>query len=232
MGGCSLIPVLYVVGPGERNEAFRYSLRSIDRYMPGVEVFVAGYRPSWVRGVTHVPVVQQQRSWANVARVLYAACVDERTPEEFLLLNDDFFALSEVMGVPPLVHTGPLEELGEFRGWSGGWYGDALVNTMGLLSRWGVESALSYDRVHQPLPVRRDVMRGVLSDSVSVRPVLHRSLYGNVVGGGVRGVDVKVRFRDGVLPGGGWVSTAPGAWCGLAGGVVRGMFPDPCRYEQ
>lgn len=221
-----------MVGPGERAETLRYSLRSIDRHMPGVEVFIAGHKPSWVRGVTHIPVPQQRKSWANVSRVLRVACTHPEVPDEFVLLNDDFFALSRVSEVPPLLHTGPLERLSDHRGWSGGWYGDALANTRALLSRWGITDALSYDRVHQPLPVHRDTMQHVLHRASSVRPVLHRSLYGNIVGGGVPGVDAKARYRNDPLPGGVWVSTAPGAWSGAVGERLRATFPNQSsRFE-
>ena len=229
MGRGSGLTVVYPVGPGERNESLRYSLRSVDRHMPGVRVIVAGHKPSWVTGVEHVHVPQPRRSWSNVVRILRVVCSAPVTPRRFVLLNDDFFALSPVEGVP-LVHCGPLGRLGEWSGWSGGWYGEALANTRILLARSGCEEPLAYDRVHQPLPVVRDVLGQVLGGVGGV-PVLHRSLYGNTVGGGVRGEDVKIRGRRESVPGGGWVSTAPGAWSGVAGRQIRDLFGSRCRFE-
>lgn len=229
MGRGSGLTVVYPVGPGERNESLRYSLRSLDCHMPGVRVIVAGHKPSWVTGVEHVRVPQPRRSWSNVVRILRVVCSAPVTPRRFVLLNDDFFALSPVEGVP-LVHCGPLGRLGEWSGWSGGWYGEALANTRILLARSGCEDPLAYDRVHQPLPVVRDVLGQVLG-GVGGFPVLHRSLYGNTVGGGVWGEDVKIRGRRESVPGGGWVSTAPGSWSGVAGRQIRDLFGSRCRFE-
>jgi len=89
---------------------------------------------------------------------------------------------------------------------------------------------LSYDRVHQPMPVHRDTL-GDLLDWTAGRQVLHRSLYGNTVGGGVAGADAKARAGE-PLPDLPWASTAPSAWRRQAGRAVRKTFPGPCRYEH
>lgn len=223
------LTAVFPVGPGERNDPLRYSLRSLDRHAPGVRVILAGFRPRWVTGVEHVPVAQPYRSWGNVVRILRAVCSHRLVPEEFVLFNDDFFALRPVTRVP-LLYCGTLEDLASQRGWNGGWYGDALANTQALLHGSGYARPLSYDRVHQPMPVYRGTMASVL-DRAGPNPVLHRSLYGNTVGGGFPGVDVKARFRDDPLPGGVWASTAPGAWRGVAGERVRALFCEPSRFE-
>ena len=80
------------------------------------------------------------------------------------------------------------------------------------------------------MPVNKGVLGEVLG-GVGGFPVLHRSLYGNTVGGGVWGEDVKVRGGGEGLPGGGWVSTSPGSWAGVAGHLIRGMFGLRSRFE-
>lgn len=216
------------VRPGETNEPLRYMLRSVDTYLPGARVILAGHRPSWVRGVEHIPVSQERADPGNVVGILRQVCADPVVPEEFVLVNDDFFAM--VPGAPtPLLHRGPLVDL--VGCWRGGWYTAALSTTVEVLAGRGVVGALAYDRLHQPMPIVRDVLGEVLTWVEEGRPVLHRSLYGNRVGGGVAGVDVKVRRVRDLLPAGPWVSTSPSAWAAGPGRVLRARFRQVCRYE-
>ena len=215
------------VGPGERNEQLRFMLRSVATHLPGARVVLAGHRPSWVQGVEHIPVIQGRRGWGNVARILHQVCEHPSMPEKFVLVNDDFYAMVSDPPVP-LVHRGPLDGLTSV--WRAGWYSRALAETLEVLRGWGIGSPLAYDRVHQPMPVVTEVMGEALA-AVAGRTVLHRSLYGNLVGGGALGVDVKARGSE-PLPDASWVSTAPTAWHRQAGRAVRKTFRDPCRYEK
>lgn len=224
MGGRILI---YPVRPGDKNETLRCSLRSVAAHLPDATVVLAGHRPSWATGVGHIPVPQPDQDRGNVARILRAVCAHPSTPPEFTLMNDDFFAMAPDPPVP-LVHRESLAELSV--AWRGAWYAKALANTRDILAGRGHPDPLSYDRVHCPLPVSTAVM-GEALDGVGDGPVLHRSLYGNAVGGGQTGVDVKARGSE-PLPDAAWVSTAPSSWMRQAGRAVRKAFPDPCRYEQ
>lgn len=202
-------------------------LRSVAAHLPNARVILAGHRPGWVQGVEHIPVAQSRVDRGNVARILTEVCAHPSTPNEFVLVNDDFFAMQPSPSTP-LVHRGPLGGLRQV--WRSGWYAQALANTSDILTARGHHDPLAYDRVHCPLPVTTAVMREALDD-VGDGPVLHRSLYGNLVGGGVLGVDVKARAAEPLLDAP-WVSTAPSSWAHQAGRAVRKTFPDPCRYEQ
>ena len=46
--------IVYVVRPGDENEALRYSLRSLAN-IPHRTVWIAGYRPKWCYGIVYVP---------------------------------------------------------------------------------------------------------------------------------------------------------------------------------
>lgn len=225
--GSSGLTLVYPVRPGDRNEPLRFSLRSVAAHLPDARVVLAGHLPRWVTGVEHIPVPQSRQERENVVRILWEVCGHPAVPDEWVLLNDDFFAM--VPGAPtPLVHRETLAELSVT--WRGAWYAKALANTRDILAARGHADPLSYDRVHCPLPVVTAVMREAL-DGVGEEPVLHRSLYGNLVGGGILGVDVKARGSE-PLPDAPWVSTAPSSWMRQAGRAVRKKFPDPCRYEQ
>lgn len=219
--------LVYLCKPGDRNEQLRYSLRSVAAHLPDAEVVIAGYQPRWVTGVEYIPYPQRKCERENQVRILRALCANPAAPDEWVLMNDDFFAM--VPAPPtPLVHRESLAELSVT--WRGAWYARALANTRDILRERGHEDPLSYDRVHCPLPVVTAVMREAL-DGVGEGPVLHRSLYGNAVGGGQPGVDAKARASE-PLPDLPWVSTAPSSWPRQAGRAVRKAFPDPCRYEK
>ena len=226
MGGSGLT-LVYPVRPGEKNDTLRYSLRSVAAHLPYARVVIAGHRPRWVVGVEHIPVPQSRQERENVVRILRALCASPDTLPEFVLMNDDFFAM--VPNPPtPLIHRGTLADLAVT--WRASWYSRALANTRKILADRGHSDPLAYDRVHCPLPVTTQIM-GEALDGVGEGPVLHRSLYGNTVGGGQLGVDVKARGLE-PLPDAPWTSTAPPSWPRQAGRAVRKAFPDPCRYEQ
>ena len=82
---------------------------------------------------------------------------------------------------------------------------------------------------------RHILAEGVRAVSTRGSAVAKRTFYGNLAGiGGERSQDVKVmNGKDGLpevrLP---FLSTAPASWTGLAGGWIRQLFPEPCRYER
>lgn len=228
MGGSAQLTLVCPVKPGERNETLRYMLRSVAAHLPRARVILAGHCPAWVTGVEHVSVVQRRPDRSNVTRILAEVCAHPATPGEWVLVNDDFFAM--VPDTPtPLVHSGLLSDLASAPGWRHGWYASALANTRELLFEQGHEAPLSYDRVHQPMPIRTEAL-GQALESAGGRPVLHRSLYGNRAGGGEAGIDAKARAGE-PLPDLPWASTAPSSWHRQAGRSIRKMFSDPCRYE-
>lgn len=202
-------------------------LRSVAAHLPEARVILAGHKPGWVAGVGHIPVEQRRLDRGNVIRVLRAVCDHPSAPSEFVLVNDDFFAMTPDPPVS-LVHRGPLAVLGQV--WRAGWYAKALANTLDILDGRGTADPLAYDRVHQPMPVTTTIMQDAL-EGVGEGPVLHRSLYGNFIGGGESSTDAKVRAAE-PLPDAPWVSTAPSSWNHQAGRAIRKTFPDPCKYEQ
>lgn len=228
MGGRTLV---YPVRQGYRNESLRYSLRSIIAHVPHDRVIIAGYRPAWVKDVEYISVPQLRNDKGNVRKILSAVCNDPRTPDEFILMNDDFFALTPNPEIP-LVYTGLLQELDQYTGWQHGWYKNAMENTLKVLQESGIKQPLSYDRVHRPLPIQRESLKSAL-ESAKTHTVLHRSLYGNLFGGGVPGTDTKIRYMGETLPQDqSWVSTSKVAWSNQAGQAIRVRFRERSKYER
>lgn len=224
--------LVYLVARHPVNESLRYSLRSVAEHMPDAEVVIAGFKPSWLVGVDHVPVPQRYRSPANQLRILDKVSTTDRLPEDFVLMNDDFFALKPVDEVK-LVHNGALSDLRRSPVWSWRWYRRALEGTIKALTDQGYESPLSYDRLHRPMPMKRSLIAGLALTAGP--PVLPRSMVGNLMGGGTYALDCKIRDEETAieeLDTDGWVSTDKHSWRGVAGQQLRDRFPAKSRFER
>lgn len=226
------LDAVYVVGPQKRSEELRYSLRSLAAHIPHRRVWIVGHKPRWVRNVHHIPRAQFSSKWTNSTENLRAACSHPDVSDRFIYMNDDFFALAPVPGIP-VAHRGPVAEV--IARTPMGRYRAGAAATMRLLQTLGIKEPLSYE-LHIPMVVDKARMLEVLNLPQARRiPVLHkRTLYGNLTGvGGEQWQDVKIASRTGDLPPGPWVSTTPESFTnGLVGRRIRAALPDVCRYED
>lgn len=209
--------VVYYVRPGERNEALRYSLRSLVN-LPHDAVWVVGYKPSWVTGVEYLPLRTPGGPAANAIVLLSAACgvvPDDR----FIVFNDDFYVMAPVDRVP-MLHAGPLSE--RQRPEPG-----PLRAARAKLAELGVRDPLDWT-LHVPLEVMRQSLAAILR---LVDRHEWRTMYGNLAGiTGERADDVKVRMSRDPIPDGPFLSSAP-AMLGRLLPRLRAAFPEPCGYE-
>ncbi|WP_019548627.1 hypothetical protein [Streptomyces sulphureus] len=218
----------------DRNEELRYTLRAIAANVPHRQVWIAGYMPSWVRDVGHVPTRQAATKYQN-SRGNWKAAVDhEEVADDFLLFNDDFFVMKPLRGVMPALHRGPLSEV--YRHFATrvkpGRYLLGMRQTMGLLDELGVESPLCYE-LHVPIALNRDRYVEVWEVCNRIKYPHSRTVYGNYWQLGGRQVrDPKVMTR-GAFPGGGqFLSTMPDTFTrGRVGTFIRGAFPQRSRFE-
>ena len=217
------VDLVYVVARNGSNDELRYSLRSVAANLPHRHVVVAGYQPRWLTGVAHVPVAQDSDKWTNQARNVRAALAE--VDDRFVLFNDDFFVV-EPAGEVPVMHGGSLAKTIKGLKRRSHPYALRMIDTLEFLGG----DALSFDRIHTPLPMRRDEARRMFAD-IDGR-YLFRSVYGNWFhDGGVETGDVKVRGRT-VGVSGVFVSTSDRSWQrSEVGRRVRRLFPDPCVYE-
>lgn len=230
------------VREGEHNEELRYALRSIAAHVPHRTIWLAGHRPSWVRGVGHIPVPQVAgRKWANTRANRAAACQHPEVAERFVLWNDDMFALQPV-GEIPVWHRGPVTAvIGDYRqngqvGWTRNPYLSGLLSTLTWLRARGHDEPLSYE-LHVPLPVHKTLFADTLrlAETLGVEAPHIRTLYGNLHQlGGTEIGDVKIMDRATLPPANAvFVSTSDHVFNhGAVGQWIRRRLPQPCRYEQ
>lgn len=224
--------VVYVVRQGEDNEELRWSLRSLAN-LPHGQVCLAGYRPAWATGVLHLSTMQDGSKYANSTRNLLTACMDDRLSDDVVLMNDDFFVMTQVPGDLPTMHRGPVPLVA--RTYPHGRYRQGMTETAALLEELGVEEPVSYE-LHVPMIVNRAAMVETLRVGVeSGIDCLHkRTLYGNLMQlGGRLAEDVKVHNAKQV----GWswypfLSTSDSSFARLpVGQFIRDAFPEPSEFE-
>lgn len=94
--------VVYYLGKGslENDDELRFSLRSLEKYMGDLgKVFVVGEKPDWLGGVEHLTAFdEQKKQWQNVLLKVRQVCSLPNLSAEFLLMNDDFFAVEPFRG--------------------------------------------------------------------------------------------------------------------------------------
>lgn len=90
--------VVYVLGKGSlaNDDEIRYSLRSVEQYCEDLgNVYIVGECPDFLCNVTHIAYEDKhKRPWKNTLdKVKYVSSLDSLT-DDFLLMNDDFFAFA------------------------------------------------------------------------------------------------------------------------------------------
>lgn len=224
--------VVYPLKPEGPYEELRYSLRSL-RHLPHRSVFTAGGKADWFRGET-IETEPQPTKHLDSTNNLRAACLDDRVSDPFVLMNDDFFILRAVPGIPVL-NRGPAQDLlvQYNRQNLPRSYVEGARATLKVLKQEGWPDPLSFE-LHVPLLVHKSYMLAAIRIGESY-PVWHkRTAYGALAGlTGETVSDVKVRDRKtGLGAEAMFVSTQDESFqAGIVGQQIRSMFPDPSPYE-
>jgi hypothetical protein len=189
------------------NEELRYSIRSVEHFMPAGEVFLFGGKPNWYIG-NYTKVLQRGHKYDNARKNLNQICLNDQISDTFVLMNDDFFAKEQVKTIETY-HGGSLLkkfELYKQKAPKSG-YTRLLGETYTGLRRMGIDDPLDYE-LHVPMVMTK---KG-LSEAIQT-PYLWRSVYGNLNNiGGEKIQDVKI-YSQGYLK-----------------GRVQNMSLDQCEY--
>jgi hypothetical protein len=165
--------ILYAVRYGERNAALRFSLRSLAN-LPHRRVFIAGFCPSWVRGVTVVETPRRAGKFDSIEENVRQGLRHQEMGDEVVYMNDDFYITAPVDQVP-VTHGGPIDQYSGQQELK-----IRMRQTLRLLrEECEGDELLTYDGVHMPLPLDRWAACSLLGSIP--RGVLWRTWYGNIV---------------------------------------------------
>lgn len=223
------------------NEELRYTLRSICKNVPHNQVWLAGYKPTWLHGpigFVAVPVPLGDK-YIKAATNILTACRDERITPDFLLFNDDFFVMQPITDFqnqhrgPLIDHLRQLEESGDLSS-----YYKGMKLTYDILRHEGFDDPLNYG-LHIPMIINKkkwlEMWEWQLKHNPDKKPVHLRTLYGNLFNiGGEQVADVKIadyaKDPDGSEH---FLSSNDNSFAiGGIGHYVRSKFPDICKYES
>ena len=186
---------VYICKDGE-NEERRYSIRSVVENTNDPKIWVVGGKPDWYVG-NHISVLQDQHKYQNALNNLRAACASEEIPEDFILMNDDFYITNKIDEVK-IYNNGSLEDqINQYHNLGlRSTYLHRLGKTYAYLQRRDIPNPISYE-IHVPMPMKKSKLITILEENYST---LWRSKYGNTFNiGGETVKDVKVHKSGGLV---------------------------------
>lgn len=225
---------VYICRDGE-NEELRYSIRSVVENLPPGNIWLVGGKPDWYTG-NYIQIRQDMPKIKNATNNLKAICNSKEISDEFVLMNDDFFAVKPVETIS-YYHSGLLSEKIEL-------YQDlqptssytrSLEDTYRRLLKLGVSNPLDYE-LHVPMIMTKSNLRMALRGNA-----LWRSTYGNIFNvGGKKITDVKVYASSPLLRKSydyssfkyDYISSDDESFNKLLKDFLFDMFPNPTVYEQ
>lgn len=165
---------VYICRDGE-NEELRYSIRSVVNNCKVDNLWVVGGRPDWYTG-NYIEVTQKYSKYKNAHNNFKTICNTSDIPDNFILMNDDFFIITPVDKITSY-YNGTLEEkinayetiLGRSS------YISRLKTTQDKLIQMGFDNPLNYE-IHVPMAMSKKNLNGVLGINHNL---LYRSIYGN-----------------------------------------------------
>lgn len=244
--------LVYIVKESERNEDLRYSLRSVAKFVKCSNVWIVGYKPSWVTNVRYIPVKQTSNKWKNSVKNIQAACENNEISKDFILMNDDFFAIKPItdLRASTNVSMGLLDkQIAAYKGKITGW-AKAFQQVSELLEELNIKKPYYSYESHTPLLINKQKYLEVMNlpeviEFQKTSKVLHkRSLYKNIYPEESPAIilpqDVKVSLaKDTSL-----TKMKVCDWLSVSDNVVgngkfkdlnrflRESFFEPCKYEK
>lgn len=213
----------------------RHSLRSLANLPHNGEVWLVGDQaPDWLTGVRHIEGNLAGVKARNVLDNIARAVVHPDVPDQFLLMNDDFFVMQP--SDAPVEHCGTLAEHIARQKTQHGWYPATLRATLDYLQSLGIADPLSYE-LHKPMRVDKARMRQALAECAEFEQYDHpalqaRSIYGNRWHiGGRRVADCKVTAVRTYNPRTVYSTNDRSFRVGAIGVHIRECLAEPSRYE-
>lgn len=250
----SIMDLVYIVKNSEVNEDLRYSLRSVAKFVPHDKIWIVGYKPSWVQNVEYLPVPQNLESkWKNSVNNIIKACECEDISENFVLMNDDFFAIKPIENLEESINLSlenlmnSVEKYNKKKSKSN-WM-KAFKYVEELLKELNIKEPYYNYESHTPLLINKQKYLEIMNlpevlEFRKTNKVLHkRSLYKNIIkpiNQKILSHDVKLRqdkddtnLRIDICD---WISVYDNQVGNPRfphlNGLLYQTFPESCKYEK
>jgi hypothetical protein len=225
---------VYICRDGE-NEELRYSIRSVLAHFPKAEIWVVGGKPKWYTG-NFIRVRPRGQKYYNARKNLEAIVLSDKIPEDFILMNDDFFIMLPIKNIG-YYNGGRLEDkLIRYKKKSASSsYTKMLEATLEGIKSLGIKNPIDYE-LHVPMPMTKTKLRQVIP-----YPFLWRSVYGNLFEvGGIEISDVKIYKQEYINPKvdekkiyqSKFLSTEDRSFNELLTKILKDRFPNPSELEK
>ncbi len=179
---------VYICRNGD-NEELRYSIRSLYKNINNPDIWIIGGKPIWYSG-NYIEVNQNRTKHVNVRNNLNKLITSNNIPNDFILMNDDFFIMKPMSDIP-YMHGGNLfDKVKKFKTHAPtSSYTKMLSDTYNVLIKKQIENPLDY-AIHVPIKMNKEKLSTVIYPSLSIR-----TMYGNLYDvGGEEIKDVKVHL--------------------------------------
>lgn len=245
---------VYLVRPGYNGEELKYSLRSIAKWYPNNKVWIVGYKPSWCVNVNYIPIKEKNEKWKNLVNDLIEVCNNQEVSENFIYMNDDFFAITPTIPLDQLVESNmgllskQINLYERSKKPKNNWQ-KAFKNVDMLMNKIGICGPYYNYESHTPLRINKQkfleiIQNPAVVDFIKTPNVLHyRTLYKNFdkpqksisLPQDIKILGLKDRTRDKIKVCG-WLSTSDSvinnSSFSYLNNLLRNSFCRPCIYEQ
>lgn len=226
---------VYLCRTGD-NEELRYSIRSVVKNTENPNIWVVGGKPSWYQG-NYIKTDQRSDKYKNVIGSLKAIVRNNDIPEDFILMNDDFYIIKPIDRIQTY-HGGMFDTKIDLfaKNAKNSYYTSILKNTSKRLKDAGIENPLDY-ALHVPMELNKEKLSTVIKPMVSIR-----TMYGNLFSVGGTQID-DVKFHR--MATRGWaknpnlddldieyLSTSDNSFAEVYESVLKDMFSEPSAYEK
>lgn len=241
--------LVYIVKKAEVNNELRYSLRSIAKFLPQSNIWIVGYKPSWVQNVNYLPVEQTGNKWQNSITNIIAACKCPDISEDFVLMNDDFIAIKPITNLEESVNVslGLLSNSIKIHDKKVSNWHKAFKYVDELLKDLNVKEPYYDYETHLPLQINKEKYLAIMNlakvkEFMKTDKILHkRTLYKNIDSNTIPTTlihDVKILKEGDVaerIKICDWISIADNqiknVYFPKLNKYLENLFPNPCKYE-
>lgn len=217
---------VYICREGD-NEELRYSIRSVVKNLPEGNIWLIGGKPEWYIG-NFIEVKNIGNKFENITQCYYKIINDDRISNNFILMNDDFFAIKKIENIKNY-YDGLLEDKikkhMEINGISS--YTFALKTAKKILLKNKIKQIFNYE-IHMPMIFDKQKLKKI--KDLSLAP---RSLYGNLFNIGEESIkDIKIydKKSDFINFNTDFVSTTDKSF-NLIKDKLEILFPNKTKYE-